>query len=244
MQNALKGDSSQIVLVAFDLLHLDGWDLHARRRSSSARRCSRACSKARRRRSATASTSTEDGAEFFAAACRLGLEGIVAKRASDPYRAGERTRSWLKIKCLQREEFVIVGFTDPGGSRTGFGALLVATREERGRAAALRRQGRHGLRRAHAEVAAEPARAARSERRRPSSARRRAASRAACTGSSPKLVAEIAYTEWTGDGRLRHPIFVGLREDKPAAEIVEERAARRATARQHAVPSRRTRSAA
>ena len=70
----------------------------------------------------------EGGVAFLQEACRLGLEGIVAKRASDPYRE-ERTKSWLKMKCLQRQEFVIVGFTDPSGSRTGLGALLLGMRK-------------------------------------------------------------------------------------------------------------------
>jgi len=129
LQNALKGDSSQIALVAFDLLHLDGWDLTRTpllERKALLERLLEAAPAALR----YGEHVTQDGAKFFAAACKLGLEGIVAKRASDPYREGERTRSWLKVKCLQRQEFVIVGFTNPGGSRTAFGALLVATRDE------------------------------------------------------------------------------------------------------------------
>ncbi len=73
----------------------------------------------------------ERGDVFLREVCRLGLEGIVSKRADDPYRE-KRTRSWLKVKCLQRQEFVIVGYTDPAGSRTGFGALLLGVRESRG----------------------------------------------------------------------------------------------------------------
>ena len=166
-------------------------------RSSSAKRCSSGCSKARRRRSATASTSPRDGAKFFAAACKLGLEGIVAKRAADPYR--EETHAQLAQDQMPAsgEEFVIVGFTDPGGSRTAFGALLVATRDERGRAAALRRQGRHGLRRAHAQGAARALAAARAPHAARRARRRRAASARGVHWVEPKLVAEIAYTEWT-----------------------------------------------
>jgi bifunctional non-homologous end joining protein LigD len=222
LQNALKGDSSQISLVAFDLLHLDGWDLTRTplvERKALLQRLLEAAPPAIR----YGEHVTQDGAKFFAAACKLGLEGIVAKRASDPYRDGERTRSWLKVKCLQRQEFVIVGFTNPGGSRTAFGALLVATRDSP--TAPLRYAGKVGtgfdertLKRLHAML-------------KPLERRDAPVEKATARGVArdvhwvePKLVAEIAYTEWTGDGRLRHPIFVGLREDKTAAEIVEERA--------------------
>ncbi len=222
LQNALKGDSSQIVLVAFDLLHLDGWDL------TRSPLLERKALLERLLDGAPAAIKygehvTEDGAKFFGAACKLGLEGVVAKRASDPYRAGERTRSWLKIKCLKREEFVVVGFTDPGGSRTAFGALLVATRDEAG--GPLRYAGKVGTGFDERTLESLFKRLQPLERKTPPV--ERASARGVARGGhwvEPKLVAEIAYTEWTGDGRLRHPIFVGLREDKTAAEVVAERA--------------------
>jgi bifunctional non-homologous end joining protein LigD len=223
LQNALKGDNSQIVLVAFDLLHLDGWDLTRAplvERKALLERLLEGAAPALR----YGEHVTEDGAKFFAAACKLGLEGIVAKRADDPYRERERTRSWLKVKCLQRQEFVIVGFTNPGGSRTAFGALLVATRDSA--QAPLRYAGKVGtgfdertLRALHAKL--KPL-----ERRSPPVEKTSARGVARDVHwVEPQLVAEIAYTEWTGDGRLRHPIYVGLREDKAADEVVEERAA-------------------
>jgi bifunctional non-homologous end joining protein LigD len=223
LQNALKGDNSQISLVAFDLLHLDGWDLTRapllERKALLERLLEDAPAEIR-----YGEHVTEDGSKFFAAACKLGLEGIVAKRADDPYRERERTRSWLKIKCLQRQEFVVVGFTNPGGSRTAFGALLVATRDSD--EAPLRYAGKVGtgfdertLRALHAKL--KPL-----ERRTPPVEKTTARGVARDVHwVEPELVAEIAFTEWTGDGRLRHPIYVGLREDKTAAEVVEERAA-------------------
>ncbi len=222
LQNALKGDNSQIVLVAFDLLHLDGWDLTraplTERKALLERLLENAPPAIR-----YGEHVKQDGAKFFAAACKLGLEGVVAKRASDPYRAGERTRGWLKIKCLKREEFVVVGFTDPGGSRTGFGALLVATRDEASEP--LRYAGKVGT--------GFDERTLRSllKQLKPLERKTMPVERTSARGVArgvhwvePKLVAEIAYTEWTGDGRLRHPIYVGLREDKTAAEVVAERA--------------------
>ena len=222
LQNALKGDSSRIDLVAFDLLHLDGWDLRraplVERKALLERLLEGAAPVIR-----YGEHVTEDGAKFFAAACKLGLEGIVAKRAADPYRERERTRSWLKIKCLQRQEFVVVGFTDPGGSRTAFGALLVATRDDAN--APLRYAGKVGTGFDERSLKSLHARLKPLERKSPPV--EKTSARGVARGVhwvEPKLVAEIAFTEWTGDGRLRHPTFVGLRKDKTAAEVVEERA--------------------
>jgi bifunctional non-homologous end joining protein LigD len=222
LQNALKGDNTRIELVAFDLLHLDGWDL------KSVPLIERKALLERLLESSPASIRygahvTEDGNKFFAAACKLGLEGIVAKRAADPYRERERTRSWLKVKCLRRQEFVIVGFTDPGGSRTGFGALLVATRDAK--RAPLRYAGKVGTGFDERMLRGLLKRLQPLERKTPPV--ERSTARGVARGVhwvEPELVAEIAYTEWTGDGRLRHPVYVGLREDKTAAEVVEERA--------------------
>jgi bifunctional non-homologous end joining protein LigD len=222
LQNALASADSAVVLVAFDLTHLDGWDLTRVplvERKALLEQLLEGAPQAIR----FGEHVTEDGAKFFGAACKLGLEGIVAKRATDPYRE-MRTRSWLKIKCHKREEFVVVGFTDPGGSRTAFGALLVATRERAG--AALRYAGKVGtgfdertLKSLHARL--KPL-------ERPAAPVEKASARGVARSVhwvEPKLVAEIAYTEWTSDGRLRHPVYFGLREDKTAAEVVEERAA-------------------
>jgi bifunctional non-homologous end joining protein LigD len=221
LQNALKGDGSKIVMVAFDLLHLDGWDL-TRAPLIERKRLLQQLLEGAPPAISFGEHVTESGTKFFAAACKLGLEGIVAKRAEDPYRQ-ERTRSWLKIKCLKREEFVVVGFTDPGGSRTAFGALLVATRASA--SAPLRYAGKVGTGFNERTLRALYARLQPLERQSPPV--ERASARGLARGVhwvEPQLVAEIAYTEWTGDGRLRHPIYIGLREDKTAGEVVEEHA--------------------
>ncbi len=232
LQNAIapvdRAADRAIVLVAFDLLYLDGWDLRA------------TPLRARKQRLRELLDGQPDplrygehvehgGAAFLREACKLGLEGIVAKRATDPYRA-TRTKSWLKLKCLQRQEFVIVGFTDPAGSRTGFGALLLGTRERAG--SPLRYAGKVGtgldelaLRTLKKRLGALVTQTAPVER---SSVR--GVGRAGVHWVEPKLVAEISFGEWTSDRRLRHPVFQGLREDRPAREVVAEHAAEPARA--------------
>jgi bifunctional non-homologous end joining protein LigD len=206
--------AADVAFAAFDLLHLDGRDLRGaaqvdRKRAlrallarlpegSPVRYCDHVVGR---------------GAEFHAAACASGLEGVVSKRADAPYRAG-RTRTWLKIKCAKRQELVIVGWTDPGGSRTGLGALLLGAHDEGG---ALRYCGKVGTGFDRAALGALRAKLDRIAREKPALAdppRMRGAHWVA-----PKLVAEIGFTEWTRDGRVRHPVFLGLREDKAAADV-------------------------
>jgi bifunctional non-homologous end joining protein LigD len=221
LQNAIARGDPSIVLVAFDLLYLDGWDLRAaslRERKALLAELLAGAPPAVR----YGDHVEQGGAAFFREACGMGLEGIVAKRADDPYRA-ERSRSWLKVKCLERQELVIVGFTDPAGSRSGFGALLLGGRDAAG--APLRYVGKVGTGFDERSLRELRARLGPLERRappvEPKSARgvgRRV------HWVEPTLVAEIAFSEWTGDGRLRQPVFHGLREDKPADDVVLERA--------------------
>ncbi len=161
------------------------------------------------------------GAAVREEACVQGLEGIVSKRADDPY-SGRRTRSWLKSKCARRQEFVVGGFTEPTGSRQGFGALLIGVHDQEG---ALRFAGRVGsgfddrtLTRLHAQLN-ESARD-----KPPFADPPRGAQARGVTWVEPRLVAEVRFSEWTGDGQLRHPVFQGLREDKDPADVVLEAA--------------------
>jgi len=159
------------------------------------------------------------GGEFFALACQRGLEGIISKRRDQPYSPG-RGKSWLKVKCLQRQELVIGGFTEPDGSRKGIGALLMgvydgdrlhyAGKVGTGFSSKLLVELRDEL--DPLEVHASPFD--------PEPSR-------ALTGPRvhwvrPELVGEVAFLEWTGDGRLRHPSFQGMRRDKAAKSVVRE----------------------
>ncbi len=158
-----------------------------------------------------------DGEEFYEQACRLGWEGLIAKVADSPYRGG-RTRDWLKFKCQSGQEFVIGGFTDPQRSRVGFGALLLGYYDSGGKLAYAGKVGTgfdtRTLRSLHDELA-------RLERDQPAY-ERGDPPRSGVHWVEPRLVAQIAFSEWTRDGQLRHPRFQGLRRDKAATEVVRE----------------------
>lgn len=159
----------------------------------------------------------EDGEDYYETACHKGWEGLIAKRADSSYTHG-RSRDWLKFKCVNRQELVVGGYTDPQGSRKCFGALLLGYYE----GDELRYAGRVGTgfddqlleslgkkleanTRKHSPYAEEPD------------------AGKGVHWVDPKLVVEIGFTEWTRDGRLRHPRFIGLRDDKRAADVVREK---------------------
>lgn len=157
-----------------------------------------------------------DGEEFFAQACARGWEGLIAKRADRPYRSG-RGRDWLKFKCVAGQEFVIGGYTDPRGSRFGFGALLVGYYDEEG---LLRYAGKVGT--GYDERTLRDLSAKMNDLARPESPFRDAIGEPGTHWVEPELVAEVGFSEWTDDGKLRHPKFSGLRNDKPARDVRRE----------------------
>jgi DNA ligase D-like protein (predicted ligase) len=158
-----------------------------------------------------------DGEAYWRAACAKGWEGVIAKRASAPYELG-RSQDWLKFKCVNEQEFVIGGYTEPKGSRRGFGALLLGYHE----GPDLRYAGKVGTGFDDRLLADLSSRLAAIERDRPPFTAPHLP-RKGVHWVEPKLVAQIGFSEWTRDGQLRHPRFLGLREDKPAEEVVRER---------------------
>ncbi|MEW6442804.1 MAG: DNA ligase D [bacterium] len=222
LQNALKGvRSGKIVYYVFDLPHCGGYDLtrtpltarkellrgvlgHPDPDSSSLWYGGHVQGK---------------GPTFFEHACRYAVEGVVSKRA-DSFYEQKRTRSWLKVKCLQRQELVIGGYTDPSGSRPGFGALLVGYHDrDRG----LVYAGRVGTGFDDALLRQLARRLKGVETEKPPFANPpRGRDARGVHWAEPVLVAEVAFTEWTEDGVLRHPSFKGLREDKDPSEVVRE----------------------
>jgi DNA ligase D-like protein (predicted ligase) len=157
-----------------------------------------------------------DGEAFFAEACAKGWEGLIAKRVDSPY-GGGRSKDWLKFKCGHGQELVIGGFTEPHGTRIEFGALLVGYYDGDG---ALRYAGKvgTGFDRPLLRSLGERLRGlARDDSPFADEVRERGV-----TWVAPELVAQIGFSEWTRDGRLRHPRFLGLRDDKAAREVVRE----------------------
>jgi len=218
LQAALSsGKDRMLNLYLFDLLHLDGWDL-------------RQCKLSERKRVLQGLNDWSEmlrysdhqvgnAAGLLREVSKLHLEGIICKRAEAPYRAG-RGRDWLKIKCLGREEFIVLGWTPPGGSRTGLGSLHLGYYDKRER---LHYAGGVGsgfsddelerLSARLAELADDPPKAL------------------YVAGEPlpktinwvrPELVAEVQFTSWSGSGRVRQAVYLGLREDKDANDVVSE----------------------
>jgi DNA ligase D-like protein (predicted ligase) len=153
---------------------------------------------------------------WFASICARGWEGVIAKRADAAYTRG-RTDRWLKFKCEAGQELVVVGWTDPQRSRVALGALMLGYYQD----GDLVYAGKVGtgfsdsvLRDLHGRL--------RSIELDESPCTRGRLPRAGAHWAQPKLVAQVAFTEWTRDGQLRHPRYLGLREDKPARDVVRE----------------------
>jgi DNA ligase D-like protein (predicted ligase) len=204
-----------VFLYVFDLLWLDGHDV----RELPLRTRKRLLRAALRFEGPVRLTPHRNGAgeALFAEACRKGWEGVIAKRADSPYRA-TRSKDWLKFKCEKGQELVIGGFTAPKGSRTEFGALLLGYFDGE----ALRYAGKVGTGFDHEtlrDLGAHMRRIARDDApfADPGSIRERG-----ITWVDPELVAQVAFTEWTRAGRLRHPRFLGLRDDKAARDVIRE----------------------
>ena len=216
------GTTERLAYYVFDLLYLDGYDLRA---------------VALRQRKALLQTLLSglgsegpllysehlagDAAHIFTNACLQGLEGLIVKRADAGYESA-RSRSWLKVKCLKRQEFVIGGYTDPAGSRASFGALLVGVYDQRG---ALRYAGKVGtgfsddmLESVAKQLKKHPARQS------PFVDPPTGAEARGVHWLKPALVAEIKFAQWTDSGHIRHASFIGLRADKDPREIRREQA--------------------
>jgi bifunctional non-homologous end joining protein LigD len=157
-----------------------------------------------------------EGSAFFAVAKREGLEGIVAKRLASPYRS-TRSRDWLKIKAKHEEEFVIGGWTEPKGSRAHFGALLLGYHRD-GKLVFAGQAGTGFTQKLLREIGAELAK----RERKTSPFAALPAMKPAPHFVKPELVAQIAFAEWTDDGLLRQPVFLGLRDDKAASDVIRE----------------------
>jgi bifunctional non-homologous end joining protein LigD len=207
-----------IVYFIFDLLRLNGErisELPLEQRKDKLRRLLGRRTAGRLRYSAHING---QGEAFFSEACRAGLEGIISKRRDLPYRPG-RHSGWLKTKCVRRQEFVIGGFTDPEGMRAGLGALLIGYYAgER-----LVFAGKVGT--GFTQKSAVDLRKrldAFEQRTCPFMPEPQGPLRRHAHWVKPVLVCEVEFTEWTGDGKVRHPSFQGIRDDKDARDVVRE----------------------
>jgi bifunctional non-homologous end joining protein LigD len=212
--------TSGIVLYLFDIPYFDGYDLRAvalRERRALLQRLLEKSSSERVRFSEAFDAPAES---VVASACKLGLEGIIAKRLDSPY-VSRRSTAWIKLKCSQRQEFVIGGYTDPQGSRVGIGALLLGVHDEDG---VLRYSGRVGTGFGDRTLGALKARLDKLTAAK-SPFHKAAAIEGRPHWVKPQLVAEVSFGEWTRAGIIRHSVFHGLRTDKPASAIVREKPA-------------------
>jgi bifunctional non-homologous end joining protein LigD len=214
LKDAISSGSA-MTLFAFDLLELDGKSLTKQGNVVRKERL-RALIEGDDERLQFAEHIVGSGETLFETMCREGYEGIVSKRADAPY-AGRRTSDWLKIKCLHRQEFVIVGWLG-SDKRRGFRSLLLGVRE----GDKLRYAGKVGTGFSQETIAEIGMKLERLARKTPTVEAPRAAVRGA-HWVTPKLVAEVAYAEVTPDGVLRHSSFLGLRGDKKADEVVAEK---------------------
>ena len=215
LQNALRHEA-KLLYCAFDLTFENGEDLRKRPLLERKKRLKAILPRDKlivfsRHREA-------NGTKFFAEAERKGFEGIMAKRADSAYASGSRTADWLKIKTAKRQEVVIAGFTAPRRTRPFFGALVLAVREDD----TWRYIGHVGtgfsrktLEELHAKlvklkIAKSPFPGKVKDER-------------TTTWARPSLVAEVKFAEWTSKGALRQPVYLGLRADKRAKDVVRER---------------------
>ncbi|RZI94107.1 MAG: DNA ligase D, partial [Variovorax sp.] len=226
LQNAFDTSRTRdIVYYLFDLPFCDGQDLRAVPLESRRARLQSLLGKVKPDVLRFSDVFDAAGSDIVLSACKIGLEGVIGKRRDSVYRAS-RSPDWIKLKCSQRQEFVIGGWTDPQGARVGLGSLLLGVHDERG---ALRYAGNVGsgftgaslaqLRKQLDALAADKS---------PFSAKTAIDKRAHWV--APKLIAEVSFSEWTKTGSVRHPVFQGLRADKPPKAIVREQPVHAASA--------------
>jgi bifunctional non-homologous end joining protein LigD len=210
-----------VAFLAFDLLRDGDEDLRGlplvERRARLERRIRPALSQAIRLSEQVAG----DGRELRDRAAREGWEGLIAKEARSVYQSGRRTPAWRKLKLTKEQEFVIGGWTEPRQTRQYFGALLLGVYEGKGAARRLRYVGHTGTGFDQREL--ERVWKLLKARETPQSPfAERTATNEPARWVRPELVAQVRFTEWTDEGRLRHPVYLGLRDDKPAGLVTRE----------------------
>jgi bifunctional non-homologous end joining protein LigD len=215
LQNALRDGRTRLQYCVFDLLFLGAEDLRRKRLVERKRLLKQMLPRTELMR--YSEHVKQEGIALFEKAKQAGLEGVMAKLASGLYYSGKRTREWLKFKAMNEQEVVIVGYTAPRRSRKYFGAVVLAVRES----SQWRYVGHAGtgfdeatLRMLYAKM--QPLKT----NSKPFAAKVKDEVQTAWL--RPELVAEVKFTEWTDRGEMRHPVFLGLREDKKATDVIRE----------------------
>jgi len=219
LQRALSEErTGSLIYQVFDLLYLDGFDLHEvalGERKAVLAKLFEALALPNGTRLRYTDHIEGQGRAFFEQASRSGLEGVVSKRIDSPYR-GRRNRDWVKTKTERQAEFVVGGYTDPQGSRSGFGSLLIGAYDDDGK---FRYCGRVGAGFSHAQLDQWQRSLARTTRKTSPFAERDIPDLGATHWVTPRWVIDVNFSEWTNDGRLRHPRYRGLREDRDPRDI-------------------------
>ncbi|HEX8528041.1 DNA ligase D [Allosphingosinicella sp.] len=216
LQQGISGGGRGLTLFLFDALEIDGEDLAGLANIERKGRLATLLGPGKPPALLYAEHIVGHGEELYRAMCEAGQEGIISKKASSPYR-GARTKSWLKVKCTLRQEFVIIGWSTSDKKGRGFRSLLLGTHED----GKLRYAGKVGTGFSNEVQHDLRERFERLARDKPAVAVPRADARGA-HWVKPELVCEIAFAEFTSEGILRHPSFLGLRSDKKAKEVVLE----------------------
>lgn len=221
LQNAFDaGRSANLVYYLFDAPYLNGYDM--RHLALEQRRSALKVALAKQSDTLIRYSDTFDSdyKDIYDSACAMALEGLIAKRAGSPY-LSKRSADWVKLKCLLRQEFVIIGYTEPKGSRTAFGALLLGVHEKKG--STLRYAGRVGTGFNDKLLSSLHKKLGKLQQSTSPLADTKAVPQAKHVHwVKPKLVCEIEFGQWTQQKVIRHAVFVALRNDKPAREIIQE----------------------
>jgi bifunctional non-homologous end joining protein LigD len=219
LQQSMKGGRAAFIFQIFDLMYLDGYSLTRcslrDRKELLAQLLGSNNSKGQLRYSDHVEG---NGGQFFKQACQYGIEGIISKLADSPYES-TRSKSWLKVKCGRRQEFVIAGYTPSKKGFPGFGSLVLGVYDKKklvyagrvgtGFSIKQRLELQKKIDRLGQEVM-------------PFAVKPKEPGLRDARWAKPQLVAEVEFTEWTDDGSIRHPSFQGLREDKKATDVVRE----------------------
>jgi bifunctional non-homologous end joining protein LigD len=216
LQNALN-KKAQLLYVIFDALFVDGKDV--RQRPLLERKTILKALLPRDSLLRYSEHILEFGKREFAKAQRAHEEGVIAKRAAGLYYSGKRTREWLKLKAVHEQEVVIVGYTEPRRSRKYFGSLVLVVRDKRGKGWVYAGHVGTGFDQAALRSIYETMQPLRTDKK---PFDKKVKSEGATTWLIPKLVGEVKFTEWTSEFEMRHPVFLGLRADKQASDVVRE----------------------